>query len=98
MGCGRPRPKPSRPLPPCSALTGLRRNRNDWPDSGRRAAAGALSSPTHQRRKTHQVRFRIRIRAEAELGAPVIDEIEFDITSPLQQQLVTGLVIERGVL
>jgi len=65
-----------------------------WPGP----AVGAINSPTNERRQTHQVRFRIRIRAETEFRAPVIDEVEFDITPALHEKLFPRLVIERGRL
>src|SRR6266478_9553311 len=36
-------------------------------------------SPSHERRQAHQISVRVRIGAEAELGAAVVDQVELHV-------------------
>src|SRR5689334_9054821 len=69
-----------------------------WParPAGSRRSSRALPSPPHQRRKTHQVRLRIRIGAEAEAGTPVVDQVELHVAPSLgEQPLARPLIVGR---
>ena len=49
--------------------------------------------PLRQRRQTHQVSLGVGVRAETKLGATVVDEVEFDVAAPLDQQSIARRLI-----